>query len=111
VEPFYVKKAKWTNKVQWDDSVHIGHFFYPGDVLAPDANGAPPSLVLHLTDLRHPGTPSCGAIDPRALAVLWNDFEGVYPDRPFVRADTKKKPAGKRPDPEEVCRLAAARRP
>ena len=108
--PFYVKKAKWDSKVRWDDSVHIGHYFYPGDVLAPDDNGAPPSLVLYVTDLRHPGMPSCGAIDPRALAVLWNDFEGVYPDRPFVRADPKKKPAGKRPDTEEVCRLAAARR-
>lgn len=110
-ERFYTKKAEWPNRVYWHDSVHIGLFSFAGDVLAPDENGAPPSLVLHVTDLRHPDTPSCGAIDPKALAVLWNDFEGVFPDRPFVRADPKKKPIRKPPDAEEVCRMAATRGP
>jgi antitoxin (DNA-binding transcriptional repressor) of toxin-antitoxin stability system len=101
----------YTPKGQWADSAHIGWYLLPGTVLAPDPNGAPPTIALYLPDLRHPNEPSCLELRPDKVALLWNDFVPAYAKAspPPVRADPKAKPQTPRPAPGQACPVRSNR--
>jgi len=46
-------------------------------VFAPDSTGAPPSIVAHIYDLKHPDDRNWEELPGKVVARIWNDF-GPY---------------------------------
>jgi S1-C subfamily serine protease len=67
----YVNDAWVTLK----DVAYRGLFAYLPDVFAPDSTGRPPSVVIQLSDLKHPNDRDLFELDARLVARIWNDFE------------------------------------
>jgi hypothetical protein len=99
---------RWINL---KDVANYGYYVLPAGAFAPDADGAPPSIVIDLADLKNPTLPSCRELPRDVTVTVWNDFI-LYHNAsglPFVRADTKQK-STTAPDKGDVCRQARERR-
>lgn len=95
--------------VDLKDVADRGYYVFPVEMLAPDSDGTPPSIILALNDLKHPDDHPCPEV-PRELVVnAWNDLEPLAtesaPHVPFVRADVKKAPP--RIEMQATCSSAA----
>lgn len=103
----------YTPQGEWADSAHIGWFVLSPLVLAPDPNGAPPTIGLYLPDRRNPSEPSCLELPPAKVALLWNDFLPVYAGREPapVRADPRVAPVTPRPAQGKACPALRDSRP
>ena len=64
------------------------------EMLRPDADGAPPSIVTAIRDLKNPKKLKCRELPRNVVTQAWNDFETFYQERrpsaKFLRADSKK---------------------
>jgi hypothetical protein len=90
----YVQNA-W---VEMKDVAYRGLYVFPPEVFAPDSNGAPPSVVAHIYDLKHPDDRNWRELPGEMVARVWNDFGPYYrrlhPNQPFTRADARRFKSG-----------------
>jgi hypothetical protein len=93
--------------VDLKDVANYGYYVLPADAFAPDANGAPPSIVVDLADLKNPTLESCRELSREVVATVWNDFVLYHAavGEPFVAADPKRKAEGA-PDKGAVCKAS-----
>jgi len=83
----YVSNA-W---VEMKDVAYRGLYVFDPTVFAPDSTGAPPSIVAHIYDLKHPDDRNWEELPGELVARIWNDFGPYYmralPKRGFTPAD------------------------
>jgi S1-C subfamily serine protease len=86
----YVQDA-W---VEMKDVAYRGLYIFNPEVFAPDSTGAPPSIVVHIFDLKHPDDRNWVELGGDVVARVWNDFGPYYTrlrsDRPFRTADAER---------------------
>jgi S1-C subfamily serine protease len=82
---------------QWvslKDVADQGFYIFDIEVLRPGSDGAPPSIVIAVQDLKNSKRFKCRVLPRDVIAQAWNDFETFYQEkRPaagFIRADAKK---------------------
>ena len=77
--------------VQMKDVAYRGYYVLDPEVFAPDSTGAPPVIVLEISDLKHPNDRKLFRLDPKLVAQIWNDFAVYYEARgvTFVRSDAR----------------------
>jgi hypothetical protein len=95
---------------QWvdlKDVANYGYYILSADAFAPDANGAPPSIVIELADLKNPTSGSCRELPRELVATVWNDFVLYYgaQGKPFVISDPRNRTVAG-PDKAAVCRAS-----
>jgi S1-C subfamily serine protease len=97
--------------VDLKDVANYGYYVLPADAFAPDADGAPPSIVVDLADLKNPTLESCRELSREIVATVWNDFVLYHAavGVPFVAADPRKKAEGA-PDKGTVCKASRVAR-
>jgi len=90
----YVQDA-W---VEMKDVAYRGLYIFSPEAFAPDSSGAPPSIVVHILDLKHPDDRDWIELSGDVVARVWNDFGPYYtrvrPDRPFRAADAEQFKSG-----------------
>jgi hypothetical protein len=79
--------------VDMKDVANYGYYVLPADAFAPSPDGAPPSIVVELADLKNPASESCRELPPGIVATVWNDFLLYHAARgePFRPANPKAK--------------------
>ena len=77
--------------VEMKDVAYRGLYVFDPAVFAPDSTGAPPSIVAHIYDLKHPDDRNWEELPSEVVARIWNDFGPYYrrarPERAFTPAD------------------------
>lgn len=99
-----VKQYVNNHWIDLKDVANYGFFVLPAEVFAPDADGAPPSIVIELADFKNPTLEACRELSREVVARIWNDF-GVYfaaAGLQFVRADPSNVAVGL-PEKDKVC--------
>jgi hypothetical protein len=80
--------------VRMNDVAYRGLYVFAPETFAPDTNGAPPSIVLQIDDLKHYDRFILRELPPDLVARIWNDFrayyQSVHPDKPFIAADPRR---------------------
>lgn len=81
-------------KAKMHDATTWGYYLLPPEALMPDSAGTPPSIILRMSDLRHPGELAFYELRADVVARAWNDFapyyESAYPGESFRRAHPGK---------------------
>jgi len=76
------------------DVAYRGYYVVTPEVFAPDATGAPPSVVIRIDDLKHYDRFILFELSPEVVSRAWNDFApyyaSVHPNSPFRVADPAK---------------------
>jgi len=84
--------------VEMKDVAYRGLYIFSPEVFAPDSSGAPPSIVVHIFDLKHPHDRDWIEMSGDIVARVWNDFGPYYtrvrPDRSFKVADAERFKSG-----------------
>src|SRR2546427_1885387 len=84
--------------VEMKDVAYRGLYIFSPELFAPDSSGAPPSIVVHIFDLKHPDDRDWVELSGDVVARVWNDFGPYYtrvrPDRPFRAADVERFKSG-----------------
>jgi S1-C subfamily serine protease len=84
--------------VEMKDVAYRGLYIFNPELFAPDSSGAPPSIVVHIFDLKHPDDRDWIELSGDVVARVWNDFGPYYtrvrPDRPFRTADAERFKSG-----------------
>jgi hypothetical protein len=72
--------------VEMKDVAYRGLYIFNPEVFAPDSTGAPPSIVVHILDLKHPKDHDWVELSGDVVARVWNDFGPYYKqfDRHFT---------------------------
>ena len=90
----YVQNA-W---VEMKDVAYRGLYIFSPEIFAPDSSGAPPSIVVHIFDLKHPDDRDWVELSGDVVARVWNDFGPYYarvrPDRSFTPANADRFKSG-----------------
>jgi len=77
--------------VVMNDVAYRGVYVFPPEAFAPDSNGAPPSIVLQIDDLKHYDRFILRELPPELVARVWNDFQPYFasnhPEKRFIAAD------------------------
>ncbi|HXM39460.1 MAG TPA: trypsin-like peptidase domain-containing protein [Gemmatimonadales bacterium] len=75
------------------DVAYRGLYIFDPVVFAPDSTGAPPSIVAHVYDLKHPDDQNWVEVPGEVVARIWNDFGPYYrrvrPERTFTPGDAQ----------------------
>ncbi len=76
------------------DVAYRGLYIFDPVVFAPDSTGAPPSIIAHVYDLKHPDDRNWVEVPGDVVARIWNDFapyfRRVRPERAFMPADAQQ---------------------
>jgi len=79
--------------ITMNDVAYRGVYVFTPETFAPDTNGAPPSIVLQIDDLKHYDRFILRELPPDLVARIWNDFrpyyQSVHPSKPFIAADPR----------------------
>jgi len=82
---------------QWvvmNDVAYRGIYIFSPEAFAPDSNGAPPSIVYQIDDLKHYDRFILRELPADLVARIWNDFQAYYravrPEARFTTADAEK---------------------
>ena len=82
--------------VDLKDVADRGYYVFPVEMLAPDADGTPPTIVVALEDLKHPDDHPCRELPREVVVNAWNDLESLAtqlaPKAHFIRTDRTKAP-------------------
>jgi S1-C subfamily serine protease len=77
--------------VVMNDVAYRGMYVFSPEAFAPDSNGAPPSIVLQIDDLKHYDRFILRELPPDLVARVWNDFQPYFasnhPEKRFIAAD------------------------
>ncbi len=77
--------------VVMNDVAYRGMYVFSPEAFAPDTDGAPPSIVLQIDDLKHYDRFLLRELPPDLVARVWNDFQlyfaSNYPGKRFTVAD------------------------
>jgi S1-C subfamily serine protease len=99
-----VKRFQDDRWIDLKDVANYGYYVLPAETFAPDADGAPPSIVIELADLKNPRSESCRELPASIVATVWNDFALYKAGRgeQFTPADAKPR-AARSSNFHEVC--------
>jgi S1-C subfamily serine protease len=88
----YVQNA-W---VEMKDVAYEGFYVFDPSVFTPDSTGAPPSIVAHISDLKHLNDQDWVELSGEVVARVWNDFGPYYlrSGRTFKPADAERFKSG-----------------
>jgi len=77
--------------VEMKDVAYRGLYIFDPATFGPDSAGAPPSIVAHISDLKHLDDRNWVELPGEVVARVWNDFGPYYrhvrSERAFVPAD------------------------
>src|SRR5207248_7211339 len=80
--------------IEIKDYAYRGLYVFDPAVFAPNSTGAPPSIVVHIYDLKHPDDRNWKELPAEVVARIWNDFGPYYqrirPERSFIPADAQR---------------------
>ena len=84
--------------VEMKDVAYRGLYVFDPAVFAADSTGAPPSIVVHIYDLKHPDDRNWEELPGEIVARIWNDFGPYYQrirrERSFIPADAQRFKSG-----------------
>ena len=82
--------------IEMKDVAYRGLYVFNPTVFAPDSTGGPPSIIAHISDLKHPNDADWVELSGDVVARIWNDFGPYYrrTGRPFVAADPERFKSG-----------------
>jgi len=95
--------------VVWNDVAYRGIYVFAPEAFAPDSDGAPPSIVFRIDDLKHYDRFILRELPADLVARIWNDFKPYYqrvvPQKRFVTADAQQFRSDfvKRCDQSQLC--------
>src|SRR5258706_10393718 len=76
--------------VVMNDVAYRGIYVFSPEAFAPDSDGAPPSIVLQIDDLKHYDRFILRELPPELVARVWNDFQPFFasnhPQKRFIVA-------------------------
>lgn len=64
--------------VEMKDVAYLGLYVFGPNVFAPDSSGSPPSIIAHISDLKHPNDQNYVELPGKVVARIWNDFGPYY---------------------------------
>jgi len=80
--------------VVMNDVAYRGMYVFSPEAFAPDSEGAPPSIVLQIDDLKHYDRFILRELPPELVARVWNDFQPFFasnhPEKRFIAADPER---------------------